>query len=300
MADEVLLFGAWASPFSRRIEIALKLKGVEYKYFQEDLYNKSPSLLKYNPIHKKVPVLVHNGKCILESQVILEYIDETWKGYPIFPRDPYEKAIARFWSKFIDEKCLPVVFNACWGEKKEHQKAEKEATELLKYLENELGEKKYFGGEAIGYLDIVANLVAFWVGVFEEASGTTEFMTREKFPRLRNWADEFVNSSAVKRKYPSSQRQTNPLFPKSILGRRCLQIEHFTQNMHSQLVTICLLKNLGSCVSEIHYKRTNDDSVPIIMVRICFRFLTSFPCCNLSFVFLISIMNPRCLLSLMI
>ncbi|XP_059427750.1 glutathione S-transferase U8-like [Corylus avellana] len=201
MAEEVVLYGVWESAFSRRVEMALKLKGVEYKYMEEDLNSKSPSLLKYNPIHKKIPVLLHNGKPIVESQVILEYIDETWQGYPILPKDPYERAIARFWAKFIDEKCLPTIFKACYGEEKEREKAAKENYEVLKFLEEELKEKRFFGGENIGMVDIVANIIAFWVGVIEESSGA-KLLTRDKFPKLSSWSHEFVSNGVIKECLP--------------------------------------------------------------------------------------------------
>lgn len=106
---ELKLLGSVGSPFVIRVQIALKLKGIEYKYVEEKLGNLSETLLNYNPVYKMVPVLVHNDKPISESLVILEYIDETWKQNPIFPSDPYKKALTRFWSKFIDDKVIQFI-----------------------------------------------------------------------------------------------------------------------------------------------------------------------------------------------
>ena len=103
--DQINLHGMWGSTFTKRVELALKLKGIPYEYIEEDLTNKSQLVLKYNPVHKQLPILVHNGKPIIESLIILEYIDETWKNAPRFlPDDSYERAKIRFWASFFNQQ----------------------------------------------------------------------------------------------------------------------------------------------------------------------------------------------------
>uniref|UniRef100_A0A2P2JJB7 Glutathione S-transferase n=1 Tax=Rhizophora mucronata TaxID=61149 RepID=A0A2P2JJB7_RHIMU len=105
MADEVILLDFWASPFGMRVRIALEEKGVKYEYREQDLRNKSSLLLQMNPVHKKIPVLIHNGKPVSESLIVVQYVDEVWKDKgPLLPSDPYERAQARFWADFVDMK----------------------------------------------------------------------------------------------------------------------------------------------------------------------------------------------------
>lgn len=105
MAEEVILLDFWASMFGMRTRIALSEKRVKYDYREEDLWDKSSLLLEMNPVHKKIPVLIHNGKPVCESLIQIEYIDETWPDKnPLLPSDPYKRAHAKFWADFIDKK----------------------------------------------------------------------------------------------------------------------------------------------------------------------------------------------------
>ncbi|KAH8487363.1 hypothetical protein H0E87_026067 [Populus deltoides] len=147
MAGAVKLIGSYTSLFCTRVEWALKLKGVQYEYVEDDVFNKSPLLLKHNPVHKKVPVLVHDDKPIPESLVILQYIDETWNDNNLLPQDSYERAMAHFWAKFTDEKCLVETFTAACKEGEEKEKAIESAQESLAFLEKLIQGKKFFSGD---------------------------------------------------------------------------------------------------------------------------------------------------------
>lgn len=106
--DEVILLDYWPSPFGARTRIALAEKGIiSYEHKTEsDLANKSPLLMEMNPIHQKIPVLIHKGKPICESDIIIQYIDQVWKdgcSPNLLPVDPYHRAKARFLVDFIDK-----------------------------------------------------------------------------------------------------------------------------------------------------------------------------------------------------
>ncbi|KAM0870222.1 hypothetical protein ACQ4PT_040156 [Festuca glaucescens] len=92
---DVKVLGTVVSPFALRVRMALYLKGMSYEYLEQDLFDKGELLVASNPVHKKVPVLIHGGKPVCESLAIVQYVDEFWSGAAsILPADPYDRAIA--------------------------------------------------------------------------------------------------------------------------------------------------------------------------------------------------------------
>ncbi|XP_074263255.1 putative glutathione S-transferase [Silene latifolia] len=201
---EVKVYRMWSCPCSWRVELALKIKGIDYEIIDEDLKNKSDQLIKYNPVHKKIPVLVHDGKPVVESLVILEYIDEIWKGNALLPSDSYERAQARLWANFIDEKIFPATRKVGFSRGDDVEKAKEELDEVLEIFEKGIEGKKLFEGNKIGYLDIVALLVCFWIPVMQEAL-EREVLTREKFPRIYAWSDGLLGQPIIKENLPKRE-----------------------------------------------------------------------------------------------
>ncbi|CAL9042872.1 unnamed protein product [Musa banksii] len=221
----VVLLDFWVSAFGQRCRIALAEKGVEYEYREENvLADKSPLLLESNPVYKKIPVLIHDGNPVCESLVIVQYIDEAWPHRaPLLPADPYARAQARFWADFIDKKVRPPYADAShidysavcsqhslmvsfmyqfyecgtrlWKLKGEEQAAAKKVfIRILMRLEGELGDKKYFGGDAFGFVDVALVPFVPWFYTYETCAG---FSVEEVAPKLVAWGKRCMERESV-------------------------------------------------------------------------------------------------------
>jgi len=58
-----------------------------------------------------VPTLLHDGRPIIESTIIVEYLEDTFPVPALLARDPYQRAMARLWMKKVDDY-LHVACNA--------------------------------------------------------------------------------------------------------------------------------------------------------------------------------------------
>ncbi|PON97440.1 S-crystallin [Trema orientale] len=195
MAEEVILLDSLISMFGMRVRIALAEKGINYEYREEDLRNKSPLLLKMNPVHKKIPVLVHNGKPVCESLIILQYIDEVWPDKsPLLPSDPYQRAQARFWADFVDKKLYDIGRKLWTTKGEEREAAKKEFLETLRLLEAALGDKPYFGGDRFGFVDVALVPFASWFYVYETFGN---FSIEAECPKLIAWVKRCKQKESV-------------------------------------------------------------------------------------------------------
>ncbi|XP_027912767.1 glutathione S-transferase U18-like [Vigna unguiculata] len=197
--NELKLLGAWFSPYALRVQIALNLKGVDYEDIEETLFPKSELLLKSNPVLKKIPVLFHADKVICESAIIVEYIDEVWTHAPsILPQNAYDRAQARFWVGYIDQKWISSLKNILIAEDDEAKKPDfEEIEEIAERLEEVLKGKTFFGGDTIGFIDIVFGSFLSWTRVIENINGT-KLIDETKQPSLFQWAETFAVHPAVK------------------------------------------------------------------------------------------------------
>ncbi|KAG7587485.1 Glutathione S-transferase C-terminal domain superfamily [Arabidopsis thaliana x Arabidopsis arenosa] len=205
MADEVILLNFWPSMFGMRTMIALEEKGVKYEYREENVINnKSPLLLEMNPIHKKIPVLIHNGKPVCESIIQIQYIDEVWSDKnPFLPTDPYQRAQALFWADFIEKK-LFVCGRKTWATKGEElEAATKEYIEILKTLQCELGDKPYFGGDKFGFVDIVLIGYYSWFPAYQKFGN---FSIEPECSKLMAWGKRCMQRASVAKALPDSEK----------------------------------------------------------------------------------------------
>ena len=99
---------------------------------------------------------------------------------------------------------LPAAIKVAMSKGEEQKGVIEEIQKQLKTLESELKEKKFFGGESLGFVDIAANTIV-WLVVAQEALGM-EILTEEKFPVLHGWYQRLVDDAVFKECMPPREQ----------------------------------------------------------------------------------------------
>lgn len=109
------LHGFNVSNYFNMVKLALLEKGLEFKVNTVHP-SQDEAFLKISP-RGKVPCLETEHGCFSETNVILEYLEETQGGKPLLPKDPFERANVRALTKEIElyielpaRMCYPEVF----------------------------------------------------------------------------------------------------------------------------------------------------------------------------------------------
>lgn len=121
-----------------KVRTALAEKGLDWKGVHLDLRRgdaQKPEYLKLNP-SAVVPTLVHDGRVIIESTVICEYIDDQWPDQPLRPSDSFGRAQMRLWTKQLDEGLHAAVSTLSFCVAFRHQWLARSAEDRAKWLAN--------------------------------------------------------------------------------------------------------------------------------------------------------------------
>lgn len=201
----VQVLDLWVSPYCVRVRVALAAKGVAFSLVPQNVgpnVPKSPLLLQSNPIHQKVPVLLHRGKPVCESLIICEYVDDafpTTTNKHLLPQDPYLRAMARFWADFADKKVMETLLKFLRVPKQEFGGVINDIKGYLRTLEEgafpKEGEHPFIGGLEVGFVDVVMSpLVVLIPGmrrVVTDGEEDVDVFEVEKLPRLQAWLVAF-------------------------------------------------------------------------------------------------------------
>lgn len=96
----IILNGVAFSNYYNKVKIALLEKNIP---FQERIVfpYRSPELFAQSPFGK-IPYIETEHGILCESQVILEYLEQTYPAHPLLPRDSFQAAKARELIQFLE------------------------------------------------------------------------------------------------------------------------------------------------------------------------------------------------------
>jgi glutathione S-transferase len=182
----------WRVPFStnvERVSIALAYKGLEAEWI--DVPYEDRSEIQRVSGQELVPVLEHDGRVIVDSPVILSYLEELRPDPPLWPREPARRAEV---DVFVDW------FNRLWkrppnliADGGDAAKYGPRITASLDLFDSLLDGRDFLFGDELGIADVIAYPFLKYAVIWDEGDEhefhriLQRWLPIEGHPRVAGW-----------------------------------------------------------------------------------------------------------------
>jgi glutathione S-transferase len=187
------------SVYSRPVWVALLEKKLTFDLVSVKLDGDQfqPGFLRINPFNH-VPVLVDDGFQIVESIAILDYIEVSYPIPPLLPTEVRDLTIVRMVEMLTMNELIPAMLSLIihYKDLQKLEQAKRRANTVLNFLEENLGDRSYFGNDSLSLAEIVAGGVVPWLPNLG--------VSLTNYPRLSIWSDRLMQREAWKITQPNS------------------------------------------------------------------------------------------------
>jgi glutathione S-transferase len=188
---------------SRRVWILLLEKGLEFELVEMkiDGDQMQPEFLALNPFHH-IPVLVDDGFKVIESLAILDYLEAKYPTGTL-PTDAKDLATVRMVQMLTVNELAPAMYPlinrmmefALVDDSQKLAQANQKIATVLKFFEDLLGDKQYFGGEKLSLGDIVAGCAVSLLPILD--------FSLIDYPKIGKWCDILTQRPAWQHTQPT-------------------------------------------------------------------------------------------------
>jgi glutathione S-transferase len=193
------LIGSLASPYVRKVRVVLAEKKLDYEFELEDVWAADTTIDKLNPLGKVPSLIMEDGNVMIDSRVMVEYLDTLTPVCKLLPPNGRDRADIKCWEALADGMLDAAVSVRLERIKRpvEQQSEEWMARQMRKVhlglasLSEKLGEQPYCAGNHYTLADVAVGCTLGWLSF--------------RFPDI-GWRDEYANLARLYDKL--SERQS--------------------------------------------------------------------------------------------
>lgn len=205
-------------PFVQRVTALLSAKGIPFDVEYIKLSDKPRWFLDISPTGQVPLLITQNGTTLFESDAIVEYIDDVTE--PLAGAiTPEQRAIDRAWSYQATKHYLVQCSTMQSANKEILAERSEKLNKSFEKIEKQLGTGPFFGGEAIGNVDIAWLPLLYRALLVEQHSG---FDFLANYPKVKAWQTTIAKTGIAEKSVPTDFNEAFSEFyltERTFLGR---------------------------------------------------------------------------------